>query len=75
VDYFVVAALAVVAIAPFHPTTQSMDVLGSLVIAIYLLLSGLRMALSHSGDVRGLINRSQNYIWALVWLPIRKDTD
>jgi len=42
VDLCVVTALAAVAIAPMHPATRYVDVLGSVIVAAYLLWSGLR---------------------------------
>ncbi len=47
VDLCVVAALAAVAIAPTHPATQYVDLLGSVTVAGYLLWSGLRAAQTH----------------------------
>lgn len=44
VDLCVVAALAAVAIAPAHPATRYVDLLGSGIVALYLLWSGLRTA-------------------------------
>lgn len=44
VDLCVTAALAAVAIAPAHPATRYIDILGSIVVAVYLLWSGLRTA-------------------------------
>ncbi|MGI6208835.1 MAG: cation transporter [Anaerolineae bacterium] len=49
VDLCVVAALAAVAIAPAHPATRQVDILGSVAVAGYLLWSGLRMVRSHLG--------------------------
>ena len=51
VDLCVVAALAAVAIAPAHPATRYVDVLGSLIVAGYLLWSAVRMARLHSARV------------------------
>jgi divalent metal cation (Fe/Co/Zn/Cd) transporter len=42
VDLCVVAALAAVAIAPEHPLTRYIDLLGSAIVAAYLVWSGLR---------------------------------
>lgn len=50
VDLCVVAALAAVAIAPAHPATRYVDLLGSIIVAVYLLWSGLRMAQSQLGN-------------------------
>lgn len=47
VDFCVVAALAAVAIAPGHQATQYVDVLGSVIVAFYLLSSGVRLAQKH----------------------------
>jgi len=47
VDFCVVTALATVAIAPDHQATQYVDVLGSVIVACYLLLSGVRLAQTH----------------------------
>lgn len=49
VDLCVVIALASVAIAPGHPATRYVDLLGSLIVAGYLLWTGLRLAQSHLG--------------------------
>lgn len=43
VDFCVVIALAAVAIAPAHPATRYVDVLGSVIVAGYLLWNGLTM--------------------------------
>lgn len=75
VDFCVVAALATVAIAPEHPVTQYVDVLGSVIVAIYLLWSGLRMAQSHMGPVRRIFRRPCSNNRMLFWLPIRKEKD
>jgi divalent metal cation (Fe/Co/Zn/Cd) transporter len=47
VDLCVVAALTAVAIAPIHPATPYVDILGSFIVAAYLLWSGLRAAQKH----------------------------
>ena len=47
VDLCVVLALAAVAIAPAHHATHYVDLLGSVMVAIYLLWSGLRSAQTH----------------------------
>ncbi len=44
VDLCVVVALATVAVAPAHRATRFVDVLGSFIVALYLLRSGLRSA-------------------------------
>lgn len=46
VDFTVAVALAAVAIAPEHPLTPQLDLLGSLIVAVYLLWSGVRAARS-----------------------------
>lgn len=73
VDFCVVAALAAIAIAPGHPATQYVDVSGSVIVAIYLLWNGLRMARSHSGGVRSHINRLNKYLRGNFPLSTRKD--
>ncbi len=50
VDFCVVIALGAVAIAPAHPATRYVDILGSVTVAGYLLWSGLRMARDQSDD-------------------------
>lgn len=52
VDLCVTAALAAVAIAPGHPVTRYVDLLGSIIVAGYLVWSGLRMAQSQLGNFR-----------------------
>lgn len=52
VDLCVIVALATVAIAPAHPATRTIDLLGSVAVASYLLWSGARMA-------RNDLNRAQ----------------
>lgn len=47
VDLCVVTALATVAIAPGHEATPYVDTLGSIIVACYLLLSGVRLAQTH----------------------------
>ncbi|MCB9460321.1 MAG: cation transporter [Anaerolineaceae bacterium] len=47
VDLCVVVALAAVAIAPLHTLTRYVDLLGSIMVAGYLLWSGFRTAQSH----------------------------
>jgi len=54
VDTCVVFALAAVAMAPAHPVTQYIDILGSVTVACYLMWSGIRMAKSRLGDFRKL---------------------
>jgi Co/Zn/Cd efflux system component len=53
VDVGVVTALAVVAVAPGHPAARYVDILGSIIVATYLLWSGLRAAQPHLESLRG----------------------
>lgn len=53
VDLCVVIALAAVAIAPTHPATRYVDLLGSVTVAAYLLWSGLRMAQKPLLSIKG----------------------
>jgi divalent metal cation (Fe/Co/Zn/Cd) transporter len=55
-DVCVVIALAVVAVAPGHPAAPYVDILGSIIVAAYLLWSGLRTATPHLAGMRGLIH-------------------
>lgn len=75
VDLCVVIALAAVAVAPEHPVTRYVDILGSVTVAGYLLWSGLRMAQTHLVDFRKLFHRPSGYARIFFWLPIRKDHD
>lgn len=52
VDLCVVVALSAVVVAPAHPVTRYVDIFGSVMVAGYLLWSGLRMAKSHLGDAK-----------------------
>jgi divalent metal cation (Fe/Co/Zn/Cd) transporter len=52
VDLCVVLALAAVAVAPAHPATRYVDVLGSVIVTGYLLWSGLRAAQTHLVGVK-----------------------
>ncbi len=54
VDLCVVTALIAVAIAPTHPVTRYVDLLGSMLVAIYLLWSGLRTIRKYRTNVQGL---------------------
>ena len=54
VDLCVVAALVAVAIAPAHPLTRYVDILGSVMVALYLLWSGLRTAQKHLIGIKSL---------------------
>lgn len=47
VDFCVFAALAAIAIAPAHPATPYVDLVGSIAVAGYLLWSGVRTARAH----------------------------
>ncbi len=49
VDLCVLTALATVAIAPGRPVTRVVDAAGSLAVGVYLLVTGIRMALSQRG--------------------------
>ena len=64
-DLCVVTALAAVAIAPAHPATRYVDILGSVTVAGYLLWSGLRMAESHLGNFRRSFHRLLEYLWTI----------
>lgn len=75
VDLCVVAALAAVAVAPTHPATRYVDILGSITVAAYLLWNGLRLAQSHLGNLRRLIHRLCGHSRMAFWLPIQKDND
>lgn len=44
VDFCVILALAAVAVAPLHPATRYIDLLGSLAVSFYLIWSGLSTA-------------------------------
>ena len=52
VDLCVFAALAAVAVAPGHPLTRYVDLLGSVMVSVYLLWSGLRAARKVLGDLK-----------------------
>lgn len=75
VDLCVVIALAAVAVAPEHPLTRYVDILGSVTVAGYLLWTGLRMGQSHLVNFRKLFQRPSGYSRIFFWLPIRKDHD
>jgi divalent metal cation (Fe/Co/Zn/Cd) transporter len=59
VDLCVVAALTAVAIAPAHPITRYVDLLGSVIVAVYLLWSGLRTARKLLAANKGLVQSLQ----------------
>jgi len=42
VDFCVVTALMAVAIAPTHPVTKAIDIIGSVIVACYLLWNGIK---------------------------------
>lgn len=75
VDLCVVTALTAVAVAPTHPVTRYVDILGSVAVAGYLLWSGLRMTQSHLGDVSGLFQRLREHPRTVSWQSIRKGND
>jgi divalent metal cation (Fe/Co/Zn/Cd) transporter len=75
VDLCVVTALSAVAIAPALPATRYLDILGSIMVAIYLFWSGLRMLQTHLGNFRSAFKRIREHPWRLFWLPIRKDNN
>lgn len=54
VDLVVVAALASVAIAPAHVVTRYVDLLGSVIVSLYLLWSGVRTAQTHLAGIQNL---------------------
>jgi divalent metal cation (Fe/Co/Zn/Cd) transporter len=60
VDLCVVIALTAVAIAPTNPATRYIDLLGSVMVAGYLLWTGLRMLQSHVRNFRNPITRVLN---------------
>jgi divalent metal cation (Fe/Co/Zn/Cd) transporter len=62
VDLCVVIALAAVAIAPTHPATRYIDVLGSVMVAGYLLWSGLRLAQTHLVNPIRLFHRLREHL-------------
>lgn len=75
VDLCVVIALAAVAIAPAHPATPYVDILGSIAVGGYLLWSGLRMAQSHLGDGPRLLRGSRLHLRATFSSSTREDND
>jgi divalent metal cation (Fe/Co/Zn/Cd) transporter len=52
VDLCVIAALGAVAIIPNHPATRYIDILGSVILAFYLLWSGFRTAQAAALDTK-----------------------
>lgn len=75
IDLCVVTALAAVAVAPGSPGTRYVDILGSIIVAGYLLASGRQMALAHLGDVKRLFRRSGVQAWSRNLWFTRKDSD
>jgi divalent metal cation (Fe/Co/Zn/Cd) transporter len=75
VDLCVVAALTAVAVAPTHPMTRYIDVLGSIVVAGYLMWSGLRMAQTYLGDFGTLFRHWREHSRSIMWSSVRKDND
>jgi len=73
VDLCVVTALAAVTVAPTHPATRYVDILGSIAVAGYLLWSGLRLAQSHLSAAGRLFHRLREHFGTIPWLPTRKD--
>ncbi len=59
VDVGVVTALGVIAVAPGHPAAHYVDILGSIIVSVYLLWSGLRTAQPHLPAVKELLRSSQ----------------
>jgi len=62
VDLCVVTALTAVVVAPFHPATPYVDLVGSIFVAGYLLWNGLRMAQFHLGDARSILTRMREQL-------------
>jgi divalent metal cation (Fe/Co/Zn/Cd) transporter len=60
VDACVIAALGAVAIAPAHPATRYVDLLGSITVAVYLLWSGLRAAQKHLAGMKSAVTDCAN---------------
>lgn len=54
VDVCVMLALGAVFLAPAHPVTRYVDLVGSIIVALYLLWSGFRSARKHLGGEQGL---------------------
>jgi len=75
VDFCVVTALAAVAIAPAHPATRYVDILGSIIVAVYLLWSGLRMARPHLGHLQTQFRHWREHPGQVFSLPIDKEND
>ena len=62
VDLCVVIALAAVAAAPTHPATRFVDILGSVIVAGYLLWSGIRMFKPYLGHLRTQMQTWREYV-------------
>jgi divalent metal cation (Fe/Co/Zn/Cd) transporter len=75
VDLCVVLALAAVTVAPSHPGTHYVDVLGSIIVAGYLFWSGLRLAQSHSASTGGLFGRLGRLPISVSWRRSQEDND
>lgn len=75
VDFCVVSALAAVAIAPTHPATRYVDILGSVIVAGYLLWNGLRAARTHLGPFRTLLHRLREHPSQIFSLPVEEEND
>ncbi len=61
VDLCVVAALATVSVAPSDAVTRYVDILGSVVVAVYLLLSSLRTVRVPPGSIAELSRPGQKH--------------
>ena len=70
VDLCVVAALAAIAVAPSHPVTRYVDILGSVMVAGYLLWSGLKMAQTHFSSHRKWVLKRRSDPARIVSQPI-----
>jgi divalent metal cation (Fe/Co/Zn/Cd) transporter len=75
VDFCVVAALTAVAVAPNHPATRYVDILGSVVVAGYLLWSGLRMAQIQPAKLKELFSRSNERTVQVFPLPVEVEEE
>ncbi len=61
VDLCVTTALTTVAIAPSFPATRYVDLVGSIIVACYLLVSGLGMLRTRFGGLRKLFHHLRGY--------------
>jgi len=75
VDFCVVTALAAVAIAPTHPATRYVDILGSVMVAVYLLWNGLNTARSHLGPLRTWFHAWREHPGQIFSAQIEKEHD